>query len=49
MADDLPNLWQNLSLTEDEDIELSFQKVDLTDGVTYGKSCVLGKLMADRW
>jgi hypothetical protein len=48
MADDLPNLWQNLSLTEDEDIELSFQKVDLIDGVTYGKSCVLGKLLADR-
>jgi hypothetical protein len=48
MADDLSTLWGNLSLTEDEDLELSFDKVDLNEGETFGQVCVLGKLMADR-
>jgi hypothetical protein len=48
MADNLSTLWGNLSLTEDEDLELSFDKVDLNEGETFGQVCVLGKLMADR-
>jgi hypothetical protein len=35
-------------LTEDEDLELSFGKVDLNKGETYGQVCVLGRLLADR-
>lgn len=48
MADDLTTMWENFSLTKEEDVELSFQKVELHDGVTYGQSCVLGKLLVDR-
>jgi hypothetical protein len=48
MADDLFKLWGNLSLTEDEDLELSFGHGDLNKGETYVQFCVLGKLMADR-
>ena len=48
MVDDLSTLWGNLSLTEDEDLELSFGQADLNKGETYGQVCVLGKLMADR-
>jgi hypothetical protein len=48
MEEDLSTLWGNFSLTEDEVVELSFQKEDLKAGETYGQACVLGKLVADR-
>jgi hypothetical protein len=48
MVDDLSALWGNLSLTEDEDVELSFQKEELKAGETFGQACVIGKLVADR-
>ena len=47
MADDLSTKWENFSLTEDEDMELSFQKTELHEGVKLGQSCVLGKLLTD--
>jgi hypothetical protein len=40
--------WENFSLTEEEDVELSIQREEFLDGVTYGQSCVLGKLLAER-
>jgi hypothetical protein len=48
MADDLTSMWGKFSLTEEEDVELSFRKVELQDGVTFGQACVLGKLLSDR-
>ena len=47
MTDDLSTLWGNLSLSEDEDLELLFQKVELNEGETFSQACVLGKLVAD--
>ena len=35
-------------MTEDEDVEIAIQRVDLKKGELYGKACVLGKLVADR-
>jgi hypothetical protein len=48
MADELPRLWEKFNLTETEDVELEipggkFQKV-----VSRGKTCIIGKLIADR-
>ena len=48
MADDLTSMWGKFLLTEEEDAELSFQKVDLHDGVTFGQACVLRKLLSDK-
>jgi hypothetical protein len=48
MAEDQPAPWENFSLTEEEDVELSIQREEFHDGVTYGQSCVLGKLLAER-
>jgi hypothetical protein len=48
MADELPTLWENFSLTEVEDLELSIPKDDLQNGVSRGRACVIGKLIVDR-
>jgi hypothetical protein len=37
-------MWGNFLLMKEEDVKLSFQKVKLNDGVTFGKSCVFGKI-----
>ena len=34
-------------MIEDEDLELSFQKVELNEGETFGQAYVLGKLVAN--
>jgi hypothetical protein len=47
MTDNLCTFLGNLSLSEDEDLELSFQKVELNEGETFSQACVLGKLVAD--
>jgi hypothetical protein len=48
MAEDLLNMWENLSLNDDEEVEVAIQKVELKGGETVGQSCVLGKLITDR-
>jgi hypothetical protein len=48
MADDLTSMWGKFSLMEEEDAKVSFQKVELHDGVTFGQACVLGKLLSDK-
>lgn len=48
IADDLTNLWENFSLTENEDLELAIPRVELQARVTRGKACVLEKLVSDR-
>lgn len=48
MAEDLTKLWGNLTLTEEEDgAEVEIQAGELDVGVTLGKACVVGKLIAD--
>lgn len=48
MADDLSKMWMNLSLTEEESVELDTPDEELKEVVTREQSCVLGKLIADR-
>jgi hypothetical protein len=40
MADELPTLWENFSLTKVEDLELSIPKDDLQNGVSQGRACL---------
>jgi hypothetical protein len=47
MVDKLPTLWENFSLTKVEDLELLIPKVELQDGLSWGKTCILGKLIMD--
>jgi predicted molibdopterin-dependent oxidoreductase YjgC len=48
MEEDLARQWANLSLTEDEDrVEVVIPKVQLDKGKNQGKTCVIGKLVAD--
>jgi hypothetical protein len=48
MVNDLANMWESFSLTEDEDLEFSIQKIELETRVTRGRACVLGKPISDR-
>ena len=48
MANEFPTLWGKFSLTDVKDLELLIPKVKLQEGVTQGKTCVLGKLIAER-
>lgn len=48
MAEDLTRLWENLSLTEEECIDLVAQDQDLEAAKQYGHSCLVGKLFDDR-
>lgn len=41
-------MWENLSLTEDEHIELEANIQDLEVAEQYGKFCLVGKLFADQ-
>jgi hypothetical protein len=48
MEEDLARQWANLSLTEDEDnVKVIILKVQLDKGKNQGKTCVIGKLVAD--
>ena len=47
MADELSNLWVNLSLSVGEDGELEIQAIEVKRLVKRGKSCVVGKLMSE--
>jgi hypothetical protein len=48
MVDGIPTLWEKFPLTNVEDLELLIPKFELHEGVTQGKTCVLGKLIAER-
>jgi hypothetical protein len=48
MEEDLAKQWANLSLTEDEDsVEVIIPKAQIDIGKNQGKTCVIGKLIAD--
>jgi hypothetical protein len=48
MAEDLARMWGNLSLIE-EDVEMEIQKEAMEGIVIRGKSCLVGKLISDRY
>jgi hypothetical protein len=48
MVDDLRTLWQDLTLTEEESVEVVVQGRDVEKVVERGTSCLVGKLLADR-
>jgi hypothetical protein len=48
MEEDLPKMWENLTLTEDEDVEAVIKLVELKKGENRGKACIIRKLLADR-
>lgn len=48
MADDLSNLWANLTLSEGEDGEIEINTSEVQGAIKRGQSCVVGKLVSDR-
>jgi hypothetical protein len=50
MAEELPplHLWGKFSFTEAEDVEVNINESRADPLVTRGKSCLIGKLLADR-
>lgn len=48
MAEDLSNLWRNLSLSEEESLEVEATEQGLHNIAARGRSCLVGKLLADR-
>jgi hypothetical protein len=48
MAEDLSRMWDSFSLKDDEDGEMEIQQQAWEVGTLRGKSCVVGKLIADR-
>jgi hypothetical protein len=48
MADDLSNLWANLSFSEVEDRELEIQKTKVKGIINRGQLCIVGKLLLER-
>jgi hypothetical protein len=47
MAEDLTQMWKNLSLVEDECLEWEAPADEWRDVSSRGKNCVVGKLIAD--
>jgi hypothetical protein len=48
MAEDLSRMWDSFSLRDDEDAEMEIQQQDWEVGTIRGRSCLVGKLIADR-
>jgi hypothetical protein len=48
MADELSNLWANLSLAEEEDGELEIQMTEVRGVINRGQLCIIGKLLSER-
>jgi hypothetical protein len=48
MADDLAAVLESISFTEDEDAEVVIPVGEFQEVVSYGKTCVVAKLVADR-
>ena len=49
MADDMTKMWQNFSLTEEEDIDVEVRRDVIEDAATKEQVCAVGKLLADRY
>ncbi|XP_059451002.1 uncharacterized protein LOC132181786 [Corylus avellana] len=49
MEEDLSRLWGNLSLTEDEEVEVEIKSEALAGIVSRGRSCLVGKLLTERF
>ena len=49
MADDLAKMWENLSLTEEEDMDVVIRRETMEGMVVRGKLCIIGKLLSDRF
>ncbi|KAE8023101.1 hypothetical protein FH972_008846 [Carpinus fangiana] len=49
MADDLSRMWENFSLAEDEDEAVEVQATDFQEVTNWGRDCVIGKLVSDRY
>jgi hypothetical protein len=48
MTESLSHLWKNFSLSEEESLGVEALHQGLSDVVERGRSCVVGKLFADR-
>ncbi|XP_059431534.1 uncharacterized protein LOC132165041 [Corylus avellana] len=48
MADDLTRMWENFSLSKEEEIEVDIPSQNIEGLVTRGQSCLVGKLIVDR-
>lgn len=49
MAEDLTKMWMNLSLAEEESLEMEVHDGEWRDVVSRGQYCVVGKLIAERF
>jgi hypothetical protein len=49
MADDHTTMWGNFSLTKEEDVDMVIRKEAMEGMVVRGKSCLIGKLISDRF
>jgi hypothetical protein len=47
MGDESLNPWGNFSLSNDEDLDVEVNAVEVKNTVSRGKSCVVGKLIVD--
>lgn len=47
MADELLKLWDSLSLSEGEGMEVDIQANDVKGAFARGNSCIVGKLVTD--
>lgn len=48
MSEDSSNPWGTISLTEEEDMDIEIKATEVSEVVTRGQSCIVGKLVADR-
>ncbi|XP_059451257.1 uncharacterized protein LOC132182033 [Corylus avellana] len=48
MAEDLPQLWEKFTLTEDEDLEFEIPREKFQELASRGQACIVGKLLTDR-
>lgn len=48
MVDDLLKMWETFTLTEDEDMELDIPRGEFQYLVSWGRACIVGKLIVDQ-
>jgi hypothetical protein len=48
MEEDLTRMWENFSSLKEEDNEIKFAPQTLEEPVQYRKTCIVGKLIAER-
>jgi hypothetical protein len=49
MAEDLSRMWENFSLADDEEEAVEVQATDFQEVTTWGRDCIIGKLVTDRY